>query len=340
MQEDFLSSLLLKSFRRWPRKGAFFGASLFEPHTKFPDPKYAVGEPVEFDAIVVGYYHPRVPDAFHIDAKLSIWFNPKWGYDWPSSVDLPRTHGILPEKLHLSHTERGIKDQADQLKRFFDVEGMQDVHDKLLSVAEEIRVFNQNAIDDNIFYNVAPAPGQYVLMRLAPDVQDDERLFVIDLPILIKYYLRTCKRLYDIGRKDLIFSFNLKSFVGLHEEMALTGKYNDGFSYTCLAAVMRKQSKKIGKKIIHMKKMLRDEVIEMYGGFENALSVEFRSCKEFSQNADELIALDPEEYPEVIRLSIDFLGTEAGRPVADGISGDEDKGNDWPDWNPRHPRIY
>ncbi len=302
-----LASLQLMTYRDESRKSPFIGRKLiiesnFDSPTDVENKKQ-----LEFNAIVVGYVSPRFPDNWGCHEEVIVKNHPNWGTKWETVVCVPDSNGVLDREYPLPATEDDICRLSFKLARYSDIDGIEDVVDRLNEIVEEVHDLTVPRDFDN-----SPEVGYYLVMNL--DVESDkfsDRFDCLHLGDIISYTARTVKHLNGTGRHDLVVPFDWRSFLALHEEVAVTAKIFGDPDYGSMKELfMAGYIKGFSVSFEDLAGLLNDDVVRHYGSFSSAMEATFEHCSSFSLDADKLMSMDEREYPDYISQCLDDIKRE------------------------------
>ena len=163
MDDDYEISLMLKTFREDSRLSPFVGRKIIMDLYEH-DPEDSV-----FNAVIVGYVKPQWPESWGINEHSLITNHPKWGNNWVTSIDIPDTDGALPSVYKTPTKEDDMATLASKLDRYSDIDGVEDVSERLTTISEEVHDLKIAASNFD-----GPEVGWYMAMAMSPDLTDGQ----------------------------------------------------------------------------------------------------------------------------------------------------------------------
>lgn len=248
-----------------------------------------------FDSIVIGYVHPSSPHTWRYDVEAMMLNHPKWGNEWQTEFIVSNINEVqrpIQKFIHISgHVT--LPPHWDQVEELMDevgdlstrgADGFELISERLAHIRLEMDNVRSAATGF-----MGPELGWYIVMNTQPGKDDSERFQPTIMSEMLYYMFNTVKHLKDLGRSDLIQSFNNESFLQLHEEVALGITEADDIEdipYSSLFQLMRSCAPKLSSEDVNG--ILASDVIQEHGSYEKAMSVMLkRYQKKVSVSSDE-----------------------------------------------------
>jgi len=308
-EEVHIASTLLPTFRPVGRESGLMGVKMDTQES--PHPTHMLSNKrkredespvVELDTVIVGCVHPRQADSWGYNYNVLIANHPKFGKDWPKTVELPDTKGLMPRTIPLPTCPKKIFDLATSLDRYSDLHvDLDPLGQSLFTISEEIEEVIHQA-DDNTQFDFPPEVGWYMTMQLSPN-PSVETFQPMCLPDIFHHLSSTVRRLNATKQHKLVPTLDLLSFYKIHEEAALASLTAclPNAKYGSLARML---SGRKCKTTHHFRGLLAPEVVAQYGSFEDAINGQFRHCKTLQRNVANLLSCPRERYPDHVKACL------------------------------------
>lgn len=293
LDDNYEAALVLRTYRDASRSSPFLGRKLKTSLFDAPDEE---GVSPIFNSIVVGYVHPMYPHSWGVDEDTVVRNHPKWSTTWPTAVEMPGTDGALPHEFPMPTTEDGLVTLSEKIDRYADMDGMEDISQRLAAISEEVNAIMKCAKN---FHD--PEVGWYIIMGLSSHLSDKERFQPLILADVLSYVASTTKYLNANGMKNEIDPLDESGFLKLHEEVALAGKINGDTQYTSLAEMLTYGTE---GKIDVLVGILGDDVVSKFGSFSVAMNMKLTHCIDFSSVADRVVATPFRDKPEFLKTCL------------------------------------